>query len=238
MKKIFLLLIILVSTFFINGSYTSADNNSENSGNNSEKIVNILLEKERAKYINMYQEIYKKSVIQQIEFESEIIIPDYFDFKYIEYTYNVANQLGLTTRVAFRLMFRESSFINTIISPKGAKGLMQLMPDTRNLYYKALRVDTLHLDKNQEDIYIGMNYMKDLHAYWCKKGNSENYSWKLSLASYNAGTGSVLKYKGIPPYKETNEFILYILRSHSNPSFYSKLILKREKYENRNTIHT
>jgi soluble lytic murein transglycosylase-like protein len=125
-------------------------------------------------------------------------------------------------------MFKESSFIDTVMSPVGAKGLMQLMPDTRKTYYELLRVDTLNLDKNQEDIYIGMNMLLDLQAYWTDRGNSEKYSWKLSLASYNAGKGRVLQYKGIPPYKETQDFVVFILKAHSNPVFYANILQKNE----------
>jgi soluble lytic murein transglycosylase-like protein len=106
---------------------------------------------------------------------------------------------------------------------------MQLMPSTRKDYYNNLRVDTLHLDKNQEDIYIGMHYLKDLYLFWLKRGNPEKSSWRLALASYNAGPALVLKYKGIPPYKETTEFINFILKPHSNPQFFASYV---KKYQN------
>lgn len=223
-----LFLVLLLSSFLSDNISVS---NAENSDINGKKAVDILMEKEREEYINMYKEIYKRSLIQQIEFESELIIPDYIDFKYVEYTYELAGKYNLSARTAFRLMFKESSFIDTVKSTAGAEGLMQLMPNTRDKYYTELRVDTLNLDKNQEDIYIGMNYLIDLYKYWKERGNSEKYSWKLSLASYNAGIAKVIKYKGIPPYKETNDFIVFITKPHSNPAFYAN-ILKREKYEN------
>jgi soluble lytic murein transglycosylase-like protein len=182
--------------------------------------------KEYEKYMQMYQEIYEKSLIQQIEFESEILIPDYFEFKYVEYAYQVSQELEVPTRVTFRLIFRESRFRDSVKSPVGAYGLMQLMPGTRKTYYNKLRLDTLNLDRNQEDIRIGLTYIKDLENYWRERGNSEKNLLKLSLAAYNAGPGAVMKYKGIPPFKETTNFVAFISRSHSNPTFYANIIKK------------
>ena len=227
MKKIVLTLATLVFSLFINGPVGVAEN-GEITGM---KMAQTLADEEKEKYVKMYNQLYEKSLIQQIEFESEVIIPNYIDFKYVEFAYNLSNQIGLSSRMVFRLMFKESSFIDTINSPAGANGLMQLMPSTRSAYYEQLRVDTLHLDKNQEDIYIGIIYMKDLYDFWLDRGNPEKISWKLSIASYNAGKGNVLKYRGIPPYKETQDFVTFILKSHSNPTFYANII-NRKKNEN------
>jgi soluble lytic murein transglycosylase-like protein len=112
---------------------------------------------------------------------------------------------------------------------------MQLMPTTRKLYYEALRVDTLNLDRNQEDIYIGLNKLKDEYTFWRERGNSVNVSWKLTLASYNAGKGTVIKYRGIPPYKETQDFVTFILKSHSNPQFFANYSRKYEDQIKDNT---
>jgi hypothetical protein len=84
----------------------------------------------------------------------------------------------------------------------------------------------LNLDRNQEDIYIGMNYLKDSYAFWHNRGNNDKISWKLGLASYNAGRGRVLQYKGIPPYKETQDFVTFILKAHSNPQFFANYTQK------------
>lgn len=184
---------------------------------------------EADRYMKMYQEIYEQSVIQQIEFESELIIPKYFEYKYVEFTAKTAEQFGISRRMAFRLMFKESSFDENVTSPVGAKGLMQLMPGTRSTYYTQLCVDTLKLDKNQEDIYIGLYYLKDLREMWKKRGNSERVLWKLALAGYNAGPAKVMLYKGIPPYKQTIDFVDFINKPHANPVFYSNILKKNTK---------
>lgn len=224
MKKIILTLLFLFAVFSL--SNISIGNAESNAKNGVDEYTNKMLEEKIEK---LEKEIYLSNLIQNIEFESEIIIPNYIDTKYVEYIYNTADTLKIPTRTAFRLVFKESSFVDTVASSAGAEGLMQLMPDTKEMYRSMLRTDTLGLDKNQEDIYIGLNYLKDLYKFWLDRGNPEKVSWRLSLASYNAGKGNVLKYRGIPPYKETIDFVAFIARSHSNPEFLANY---SRKYDN------
>ena len=227
-KYIKTLFFILTLLFFNVGSKYPAM--SETTNKSSLESYNEMLESEvkneTERYIKMYQEIYERSFIQQIEFESELIIPDRIDFKYVEYTYNLSQEIGISPRIMFRLMFKESSFHYDVTSKAGAKGLMQLMPATRETYYKKLRVDTLNLDRYQQDIYIGAYYVKELQEFWRSRGNSEKNLMKLSLAAYNAGPNNVMKYKGVPPYKETQDFVNFILKPHSNPVFYTNILRK------------
>lgn len=192
-----------------------------------EKIAS-LEEELHLKTIAHEKEMYMKDVINYVEVESEVIIPDHFDTKYIEYVFNTTCQLEIPIRVAFRLIYTESRFKDNLISSAGAKGLMQLMPPTRSTYMENLQLDTLNLDRNQEDIYIGLYYLNELHDFWMSRGNSYKYSWELSLASYNAGKGKVLKYKGIPPYDETQAFVKFIFKSHSNPKLSTNYAKKYE----------
>ena len=163
----------------------------------------------------MKREIYLKDLIKEIEAEAEVIIPNYVDIKYVEYMYDLSKKLELPTRMVFRLVYKESDFIDTIVSPRGAYGFMQIMPSTDKLYNNALQVDTLKLDDNEKNIYIGMHILKDMYDYWISKGKPDSYSRKLSLACYNAGIGTVLYYNGIPPYEETIGYIRFILKEHS-----------------------
>lgn len=199
MKKLMLLLIILISTIFINGPTGVAENDT----NNNPTMKRIK------------REIYLKNMIQEIENESEIIIPDYVDIKYVEYMYDLSKKLELPTRMVFRLVYRESLFIDTISSPEGARGFMQVMPDTYEMYAKLFNLDSLNLDDNQKNIYIGMHMLRELYDFWIERDNSNKISWKLSLASYNAGMGKVLYYNGIPPYKETINYIGFVLKEPS-----------------------
>jgi len=233
MKKRLLTFILITLTFiFNNTNISNAEVNSVNTENLTIAELEGLMNK---RLVELEREMYMKDLIQYIEFESEVIIPNHIDIQYIEYIYITANKFGIPQRTVFRLIKKESNFRDTVVSPMGAKGLMQLMPETRSMYHKKLRLDTLNLDSNQEDIYIGLNMLSDLQTYWVGKGNSITYSWKLSLASYNAGRGNVQKYNGIPPFKETLNFVSFILKSHSNPEFFTNY---KKKYENKIKINS
>ena len=186
-------------SFFINRSYSDIEDNV---------IKNYEIKR-------IGREFYLKDLIQEIETESEITIPDYVDIKYVEYMYDLSKKLNLPTRMVFRLVYKESDFVDTIVSRRGAYGFMQVMPSTDKLYNKALQLDTLKLDNNEKNIYIGMHILKNMYDYWINKGKPDSYSWKLTLACYNAGIGTVLYYNGIPPYKETISYIRFVLKEHS-----------------------
>jgi soluble lytic murein transglycosylase-like protein len=105
-----------------------------------------------------------------------------------------AKTYGLDPRMIKAVMQTESSFDATAVSPAGALGLMQLMPAVA----AELGV-TDPLDPRQ-NIMAGSKYLKqllDLHG-----GNV-----RLALASYNAGPGNVAKYRAVPPFKETRNYV-------------------------------
>jgi len=92
---------------------------------------------------------------------------------------------------------RESRYDPTATSPKGATGLLQLMPDTA----LDLRVNPADPEQNLRG---GIRYIKDLIA--------QQGSVPLGLAAYNAGPTAVKKYGGIPPYPETRAYVSAITR--------------------------
>jgi len=108
------------------------------------------------------------------------------------------------------VMKAESDFNPAAISPKGAIGLMQLMPDTA----KTLGADP---KKPAENADAGARYLHDLLAKY--EGSPDQVV--LALAAYNAGPGAVEKYHGVPPYRETREYILRVLKGW-NPTSYSE----------------
>ena len=84
------------------------------------------------------------------------------------------------------------------VSRAGARGLMQLMPDTAN---KLGVTDSFRADQNIEG---GSAYLNDLLTRY-----HDNLA--LALAAYNAGPAAVDKYRGIPPYRETRRYVAHII---------------------------
>jgi soluble lytic murein transglycosylase len=93
----------------------------------------------------------------------------------------------------------ESDFEPNARSRKGAMGLMQLMPDTARLY------NVLNAFDPVDNVEGGVRHLRML---------LERYQGdlRLSLAAYNAGSGAVEKYGGIPPFAETREYVRRVLR--------------------------
>lgn len=97
----------------------------------------------------------------------------------------------------------ESGFNATATSPKGAQGVMQLMPATA----RELGVGNPYVSK--ESIQGGARLLKQLLARY--KGD-----YAKAAAAYNAGAGAVAKYGGIPPYRETVAYVEKVLALHAN----------------------
>jgi soluble lytic murein transglycosylase-like protein len=93
----------------------------------------------------------------------------------------------------------ESDFDRTAVSDKGARGLMQLMPQTAQVMAVTDPFDP------HENIHAGVRYLKYLLA-------SFRNNVPLALAAYNAGENAVRKYGRIPPYEETRTFVDRVLR--------------------------
>lgn len=92
----------------------------------------------------------------------------------------------------------ESNYKPRARSSKGAMGLMQLMPSTARAYNVRNAYDP------KANINAGVQKLKALLELW--EGNIG-----LALASYNAGEGAVMKFNGIPPYRETQKYVSKIL---------------------------
>ncbi|HZI47847.1 MAG TPA: lytic transglycosylase domain-containing protein, partial [Pyrinomonadaceae bacterium] len=112
-------------------------------------------------------------------------------------------QYGVDPYLIYCLMSQESSFISGAVSPKGAQGLMQLMPDTAARYGVTNPYDVA------QNIKGGTRYLKDLLTMF-------NGRVDLALAGYNAGEGAVMKYGNtIPPYDETRSYVKLILKRYT-----------------------
>jgi len=104
-----------------------------------------------------------------------------------------ADRYGLPRELVRSVMAAESGFQPLAISPKGAIGLMQLMPGTAQV----LGADPHDPAQNVD---AGARYLRDLLERY-------NYGLRHALAAYNAGPVAVDRYNGVPPYRETINYI-------------------------------
>ena len=110
----------------------------------------------------------------------------------------IAAREGVDPRLAEAVAETESAYDAWAVSPKGAVGVMQLMPRTAG----ALGVlDPLNVEEN---VTAGVRYLRYLQWYY--RGDL-----RLVLAAYSAGPGAVAKYRGVPPYMETREYLTTVL---------------------------
>ncbi|UCF85140.1 MAG: lytic transglycosylase domain-containing protein [Desulfobacteraceae bacterium] len=112
-----------------------------------------------------------------------------------------ANRYEVDPALVRAIIMAESSYNPKAVSKKGAKGLMQLMPRTAE--YLGVE-DSFNPEHN---IDAGVRYFKQLLDQF--KGDV-----KLALAAYNAGSRRVRKYKGIPPFKDTQYYVRKVFEYH------------------------
>jgi soluble lytic murein transglycosylase-like protein len=114
------------------------------------------------------------------------------DSQWIEVARAMARMHGVPEDLFLRLVRQESGWQTRAVSPKGAIGLAQLMPDTARL----LGVDPHDPTQNLEG---GARYLR---RQFDRFG-----TWDLALAAYNAGPEAVAQYGGVPPYAETQGYV-------------------------------
>jgi soluble lytic murein transglycosylase-like protein len=137
----------------------------------------------------------------------------------------VAQKYGVESDLIHAIIRAESNYNSLAISEKGAMGLMQLMPATAEAYGVNDFYDP------EENIEGGTKYLKDLIKLYDGKTN-------FVLAAYNAGQEAVKKYKGIPPYPETRNYISRIQSSYRKSTIRTRTIIYKFYDGNGNLVLT
>jgi soluble lytic murein transglycosylase-like protein len=109
----------------------------------------------------------------------------------------VASEQSLPPELLHSVIQVESNYNPAAVSPKGAQGLMQLIPETARRFGVANSFDPV------ENIQGGAKYLKYLLDLY--KGD-----YPRALAAYNAGEKAVAKYGGVPPYAETQNYVAQV----------------------------
>ena len=127
------------------------------------------------------------------------IDPDQYDPMIEEFS----TRYGVDSALVKAVMRAESGFNSYAISRKGARGLMQLMPQT------AAQWNVMDVFNPRQNIEGGVRHLKHLLETF---GNNLT----LSLAAYNAGKDTVIQNQSIPPYDETRNFVRKVLRYYES----------------------
>jgi soluble lytic murein transglycosylase-like protein len=113
-----------------------------------------------------------------------------------------ARKNGLPPHFVHSVVAAESGYRSDAVSPKGAVGLMQLMPATAQAYGADARDPA-------QNVEAGTAYLRELLIKY--DGDP-----RRALAAYNAGPGAVDRYNGVPPYAETQTYIERVLRKYKS----------------------
>lgn len=107
-------------------------------------------------------------------------------------------------RLIWAVIRVESGFDSRAVSPKGARGLMQLMPETAAILGVRNAFDP------RENIDGGTRHLKAMMVRF-------RYDLRLAVAAYNAGVKPVAAYRGVPPYPETRQYVRQVLHLYELP---------------------
>lgn len=112
--------------------------------------------------------------------------------EYLEPARSAARRHGVPEDLFLRLVQTESGWNPGAVSPKGARGLAQLMPGTAAML-------GVNADNPLQNLEGGARYLRQQYERFG--------SWRLALAAYNAGPEAVMRHDGVPPFAETTAYV-------------------------------
>ena len=141
----------------------------------------------------------------------------------------IADEQGVESQLVHSVIRAESNYNPGAVSPKGAQGIMQLIPST------ARRFGVTDSFDPKENVEGGVKYLRFLLDYY--KGD-----YPRAIAAYNAGENAVDKYKGIPPFAETQNYVSQVARNlkaarQAAPKVVAQTTVATGAGNNRETAH-
>ena len=138
--------------------------------------------------------IQRTTPLPSVSVNIDYVAPADVRHAYDDIVAEAADKYKLNPRMIKAVMQTESAFNAMAVSPVGALGLMQLMPEV------AEELGAVDPMDPRQNIMAGARYLRQLlDAHRCNV--------RLALASYNAGPGNVKKYRAVPPFKETQNYV-------------------------------
>jgi soluble lytic murein transglycosylase-like protein len=162
---------------------------------------NIVLTLRGGGDVNIDKTLIDKIVPDEVPYpEPEVIVPDQVadlaESPYGEIIASMSEAHGVNPNLVRALIQVESNYRPKAKSARGAMGLMQLMPSTAREY------NVINPYDPKSNIAAGVKHLRSLIDRW---------GVELALAAYNAGEGAVIKFNGVPPYRETRNYVSRIL---------------------------
>jgi soluble lytic murein transglycosylase-like protein len=136
----------------------------------------------------------RRAAAMMVQVNDELGVPQ---SPYGQIIYDIAIRHSINPHLVAALIHVESAFNARAVSPAGARGLMQLLPETARRFGLNKKKDLFDPKKNLE---AGVRYLQWLANRF--GGDAEKI-----LAAYNAGEGAVERFGGVPPYQETQSYV-------------------------------